>query len=391
MTITIIIFGFLFFVCISLIYKINKKYITILKDNILKEQKINDLINNINDKSKINDSLKTEFKNIASKILEEKNEIIINSNKISLENVMAPFKTKIDEFKNKIDKLHIYEAEKMSAFQKELEKLMILNKHVSEDANNLTNALKSENKIHGIWGEINLERIFEYIGMIKGINYTAQKQFKTNEGKNKIPDYIINLPEKKHVIIDVKTSLIAYTKYYNSQNETEKKHYLKEHSISMKRHVDNLVKKDYIELDSINKPEYVLMFVPIENAICLALMDNPNLISYAFTQNIVIVTPSTLLITLKTIKYIWHTKDQEKNVFEISKQGGYLYDKFITFIQTLVETEKKISEAKTKIHEAIKKLSNSDKKGDSILERAKKLKELGVITKKNLPKEFLDN
>jgi DNA recombination protein RmuC len=363
----------------------------VLKDNILKEQKINNLINDINDKSKINDSLKIEFKNIASKILEEKNEVIINSNKISLENVIAPFKTKIDEFKNKIDKLHIYEAEKMSAFQNELEKLMILNKHVSEDANNLTNALKSENKIHGIWGEINLERIFEYIGMIKGINYTSQKQFKTNEGKNKIPDYIINLPEKKHVIIDVKTSLVSYTKYYNSQNETEKKHYLREHSISMKRHVDNLIKKEYIELDSINKPEYILMFVPIENAISLALMDNPNLISYAFTQNIVIVTPSTLLITLKTIKHIWHTKDQEKNVFEISKQGGYLYDKFITFIQTLIETEKKISEAKTKIHEAIKKLSNSDKKGDSILERAKKLKELGVTTKKNLPKEFLDN
>jgi DNA recombination protein RmuC len=365
-----------------------KKYISILKDNAAKSQRICDLTENIDKQAQFHTKLKIEFENIASKVLEEKGTKIANFSKSSLENVMIPFKIKIDEFKNKIENLHVYEAEKMSGFQKELEKLMNLNRQLGEEASNLAGALKGENKVQGLWGELSIERIFEYVGMTEGINYVSQKQFKCDKNK-KIPDYIVNLPDEKRIIIDAKTSLVAYERYYNSQNKSDKKIYLKEHSLSIKKHIDELFEKDYLDLPELKQPEYILMFIPVEGAISLALMDRPDMLAYAFKKNIAIVTPSTLLATLKTIEHIWHQEYQKKNVLEIVRQGGGLYDKFVTFVQTLIEIDKKISEAKSKTKEAIKRLSLSDKKGDSLIERVQKLKDLGSPTKKELPKEFL--
>ncbi|MCA6073057.1 MAG: DNA recombination protein RmuC [Endomicrobium sp.] len=366
-----------------------RKYLSVSKDNATKEQKISNLTDTIANQTQLSNNIKIEFENIASKVLEGKNSKITDLNKISFESVVAPFKTKIDEFKNKVENLQIYEAEKMSGLQKELEKLVSLNKQVSEEANNLAGALKGENKLQGIWGELTLERIFEYAGMLKGVNYISQKQFKNTLDGTKIPDYVVNLPDDKHIVLDAKTSLSSYEKYYNSQNEDDKKIYLKEHVASVKKHIDELVDKDYANIENLNHPEYVLMFVPIDGAVSLALMEKPELIGYAFKKNIVIVTPSTLLATLKTIECIWHQEYQKKNVLEIAKQGGNLYDKFVTFVQTLIEADKKLSEAKDKTQEAIKRLSSSDKTGDSLIERAQKLKELGVSTKKEIPEELL--
>jgi DNA recombination protein RmuC len=362
------------------------KYMAVVKDNAAKEQKIKDLEENIG----INDSLKIEFENIASKVLEEKNAKITDLNKISLENVVAPFKVKIDEFKNKVENLQIYEAEKISGLQKELEKLINLNKQVSEEANNLAGALKGENKLQGIWGELTLERIFEYAGMIEGVHYNSQEQFK-EESRRKIPDYIVNLPDRKRIVVDAKTSLGAYEKYYNSQNEADKKIYLKEHSVSIKKHIDELVGKDYTNLQGLNHPEYILMFVPIEGAVSLAVADKPDLLGYAFKKSIIIVTPSTLLATLKTVEYIWRQENQKKNVLEIAKVGGNLYDKFVTFAEILLDVNRKITEAKDKTEEALKRLSSSDKKGDSLVARAQKLKELGSPTNKEIPKNLLND
>lgn len=365
-----------------------KKYIMLSKDIATKKQKIEDLMETLKNQENLNSSLKTQFENIASKVLEEKNAKIIDLNKLSLETIVLPFKIKIEEFKTKVDLLQVYEAEKMSNLQKELEKLLTLNNKLSKEANNLADALKGDSKLQGIWGELSLERIFEYVGMIEGVNYLSQKQFKDIDSK-KIPDYIVKLPEDKHIIIDAKTSLLAYEKYYNTQNELDKKTYLKEHSTSIKKHIDELASKDYTSLTDINQPEYVLMFVPIEGAVSLALQDKPELVSYAFKKNIAIVTPSTLLATLKTVEYIWRQEYQKKNVIEIAKQGGSLYDKFVTFAQTLLDADKKISEAKNKIEESIKRLSSSDKKGDSLIDRVQKLKELGASTKKDMPQELL--
>ncbi|GHT52828.1 DNA recombination protein RmuC [Endomicrobiia bacterium] len=387
MNILILVLVFLIGVVVG-IFLLIFKYIALSKDCAAKEQKISDLTDSINNQSQVNNSLKIEFENIASKILEEKNAKVADINKASLENIVAPFKIKIDEFKNKVENLQIYEAEKMSGLQKELEKLINLNKQVSEEANNLAGALKGENKFQGMWGELSLERIFEYVGMIEGVNYVSQKQFKNDDGK-KIPDYIVNLPNDKNIVMDAKTSLVAYEKYYNSQNESDKKVYLKEHSTSVKKHIDELVDKDYAGLEELNQPEYILMFVPIEGAISLALIDKPDIVAYAFKKNIIIVTPSTLLATLKTVEYMWRQEHQKKNVLEIARQGGNIYDKFVVFVQTLLEADKKISEAKSKIEEAKKRLSSSDKKGDSLIERAQKLKELGALTKKEMPEEML--
>lgn len=366
------------------------KYMAVVKDNVAKEQKIKDLEENIKRQLGINDSLKIEFENIASKVLEEKNAKITDLNKTSLENVVAPFKVKIDEFKNKVENLQIYEAEKISGLQKELEKLINLNKQVSEEANNLAGALKGENKLQGIWGELTLERIFEYAGMIEGVHYNSQEQFKEESGR-KIPDYIVNLPDRKRIVVDAKTSLGAYEKYYNSQNEADKKIYLKEHSVSIKKHIDELAEKDYANLQGLNQPEYVLMFVPIEGAVSLAVADKPDLVGYAFKKNIIIVTPSTLLATLKTVEYIWRQENQKKNVLEIAKVGGNLYDKFVTFAEILLDANRKITEAKDKTEEALKRLSSSDKKGDSLVARAQKLKELGSPTNKEIPKDLLND
>jgi DNA recombination protein RmuC len=366
------------------------KYMSVIKDNAAKEQKIKDLEENIKKQLSINDSLKIEFENIASKVLEEKNAKITDLNKTSLENVVAPFKVKIDEFKNKVENLQIYEAEKMSGLQKELEKLINLNKQVSEEANNLAGALKGENKLQGIWGELTLERIFEYAGMIESVHYNSQEQFKEESGR-KIPDYIVNLPDGKHIVVDAKTSLGAYEKYYNSQNEADKRIYLKEHSVSIKKHIDELEGKDYANLQGLNQPEYILMFVPIEGAVSLAVADKPDLVGYAFKKNIIIVTPSTLLATLKTVEYIWRQESQKKNVLEIAKVGGNLYDKFATFAEILLDVNRKIAEAKDKTEDALKRLSYSDKKGDSLVARAQKLKELGSPTKKEIPKDLLND
>lgn len=363
------------------------KYISLSKDNAAKSQKIYDLTENIEKQAQLGSNLKIEFENIAAKVLEEKNTKLVNSNKNSLESIISPLKEKIEEFKSKIGDFKNYETAQISGLQNELKNLMSLNNRLSEEANNLADALKGKSKIQGTWGELCIKRIFEYAGMTEGVDYESQKQFKIDNGK-KIPDYVVNLPNGKHIVIDAKTSLVAYEKYYNAQNEDDKKNYLKEHSASVKKHIDELSAKDYAGLPGLNQLEYALMFVPLDGAISLALDDKPDLIEYAFKKDIAIVTTSTLLFTLKTIQYIWQQEKQKENVLEIAKQGGSLHDNFATFIELLCAIDKKISEAQSKTKEAIKKLSASDKKGNSLIERVQKLKDLGSPTKKEIPEDF---
>jgi DNA recombination protein RmuC len=364
------------------------KCISLSKDNAAKAQKIYDLTENIEKQTQLSGKIKIEFENIAAKVLEEKNTKLMNSSKNSLEGIVSPLKEKIEEFKNKISDLKNYETAQISGLQNELKNLMSLNNRLSEEANNLADALKGKSKIQGTWGELCIKRIFEYAGMTEGVDYESQKQFKVDDGK-KIPDYIVKLPNGKHIVIDAKTSLVAYEKYYNTQNEDDKKNYLKEHSASVKKHIDELSAKDYAGLPGLNQLEYALMFVPLDGAISLALDDKPDLIEYAFKKDIAIVTTSTLLFTLKTIQYIWRQEKQKENVFEIAKQGGSLHDNFVTFVELLYAIDKKISEAQGKTKEAIKRLSASDKKGNSLIERVQKLKDLGSSTKKEISEDFL--
>ncbi len=366
------------------------KYLSVSKENSAKEQKISDLTESLNSHSRTQDMLKIEFENIASKVLDEKNSKISELNKQALENVVSPFKEKIDEFKTKVENIHLDEAKQREVLNAELKRLMELNKQVSEEANNLAEALKGESKIQGIWGEISIERIFEAAGMIKDIHYIAQQSIDTEDGK-KMPDYIVNLPEDKHIVIDSKTSLTAYEKYYNTQDEEEKKVFLKEHITSVKKHIDELAEKNYQNLPTLNQPDYVFMFIPLDPAAMLALTADPKISEYAFKKNIVIITPSSLMATMKTVAYIWRQENQKKNVLEIAKQGGLLYDRFVDFINVLAEADTFVGKAKSKTEDALKRLSNPERKGDSLIGRAEKLKELGSSVKKEIPKELLED
>jgi len=365
------------------------RFIAVSKENAAKEQKIKDLSEETEKQSKMQNALKIEFENIASKILEDKSSKFSDMNKRELDAVVAPFKEKIDEFKNKVESMHNAENQQRAVLNAELKRLMELNRQVSEEANNLAGALKGESKLQGIWGELNIERIFESAGMVNGVHYSAQQSIDTDEGR-RMPDYIVNLPEDKHIIIDSKTSLTAYEKYYNSEDEQGKAGFLKEHITSIKKHIEELSKKNYQDLPALNQPEYVLMFIPVDAASALAVKNSPEILDHAFSKNVVMVTPSTLMATMKTVAYIWRQENQKKNVLEIAKQGGLLYDKFVSFAQVIVEADKKMSEAKEKTEEAVKRLSDSDKKGDSLIERVQKLKELGASAKKDMPKELLN-
>ncbi|WP_052571369.1 DNA recombination protein RmuC [Endomicrobium proavitum] len=348
-----------------------------------KTQKIKDLQEDIQKRANLEESLKTEFENIASKVLEQKNSKISDLNKQALENVVSPFKEKIKEFQDKVEKIHNDQSQQQAVLNSELKRLMELNKQVSEEANNLAEALKGENKIQGNWGELNIERIFEAAGMLKGTHYEAQKSFADDNGR-KIPDYIVNLPEGKHIVVDSKTSLTAYEKYFNAENADDKKVFLKEHISSIKKHIDELSGKNYQDLEELNQPDYILMFVPVDAAAALAMREDSNLAEYAFKKHVVITTPSTFLATLKIISYMWRQENQKKNVLEIAKQGGLLYDRFVDFVQVLEDTDELIGKAKSKTEEAKRKLSNPDRKGDSLIGRAEKLKELGAPVKKQL-------
>ncbi|MDR0890964.1 MAG: DNA recombination protein RmuC [Endomicrobium sp.] len=361
-------------------------YKAVIKQNTIKKNTTEELINN---NIKQFESMKCSFENFASSILEAKSEKILNVNQNSLSNILTPIIIKLDEFKSAIDKYQIHEVEKISNLQVEINNLHKLNLQLSDDANNLANSLKGDNKLQGTWGELSLKRIFESIGLVEGIDYIAQKQFKDDLNEKKIPDYVINLPNKKHIIIDSKTSLNAYSKYYASNNEKEKIFYLKEHYLSIKKHIDELVTKDYVNILELNQAEYVLMFIPIDQAVSIILDNKTDIISYAYKKNIIIVTPSTLLITMKTIEYLRRKELQNKNVAEIVKQSGMLYDKFVTFTEILLEVDNKMLDAQNKLKDSIKRLSSSEKAGDSIISRVQKLKDLGSYTKKNIPNKLL--
>jgi len=265
-----------------------------------------------------------------------------------------------------------------------------LNKQVSEDANNLANALKGDNKLQGNWGETQLEAILERSGLLKGINWHKQEVFEDEAGQKKQPDYIIKMPEDKSLIIDSKVSLVAYERYYNAQDEEEKKKYLKEHVESVVGHVKGLGKKNYQDLYQINQPDYVLMFVPIEHALSLVIQENPRIKDDAEKQQIFFVTGAMLIPTLKLISYIWKQEKQKTNVLEIAKQGGLMYDKFVAFVEDLKTVGTSIEKAKDAHHEAMKKLVSSPKKADTLVKRAEKMKELGASTTKQISQEILD-
>ena len=328
----------------------------------------------------------TEFENLANKILEEKSSKFTLQNQENLKLILAPLQDKILHFEKKVEDTHKESIDYHAALRQQILGLKDLNEQMNKETINLTKALKGDNKMQGNWGELVLERVLEKSGLEKGREYDVQ-QTHTIEGQKRIPDVIVHLPEGKKMIIDSKVSLVAYEKYVNEEDEILKKTYLNEHILSLKKHVEQLSSKNYHTLYTIESPDFVLLFIPIESAFATALNHDNYLYNKAFEQNIVIVTPSTLLATLRTIDSIWSNQKQQQNAYEIARQAGALYDKFYGFISDMEKIGKKIDDAKNEYSQAMNKLV--DGKGN-LINSVQKLKKMGAKTNKSLPDNFLN-
>lgn len=336
---------------------------------------------------KIQEEAKLQFENLANKILEEKTLKFTEQNQQNLKNILNPLQEKITDFEKKVENTHKESIDYHAALRQQIIGLKDLNLQMSKETLNLTKALKGDSKIQGNWGELILERVLEKSGLEKGREYEIQKSFVTEEGNRVQPDVVISLPDGKKMVVDSKVSLTAYEKYINEDEEEQKSTFLKEHVNSLKRHVEQLGNKNYQHLYQMESPDFVLLFIPIEPAFAIALNEDAQLYNKAFEKNIVIVTPSTLLATLRTIDSMWTNQKQQENAVEIARQAGALYDKFDGFVTDLVKIGKKMDEAKTEYEGAMNKLV--DGKGN-LITSVQKLKIMGAKAKKSLPEAIIN-
>lgn len=328
-----------------------------------------------------------DFELVANKILEEKTNKFTDQNKKNLDAILSPLKEKITDFQKKVEDTNEKNVERSASLDKHLRMLHDLNKEITQETRTLTQALRGDSKAQGNWGEFQLEAILEKAGLQKEIHYTKETNLKTEDGANQRLDYIINLPDGKKLILDSKVSLTAYSKYHEAQDDTEKATYLKEHLLSVNSHLKVLGDKDYQKLHGINTPDYVLMFVANEPALTLALKEDMGLFDKALDKNIVLVSVSTLLATLRTISFIWKQDLQNKNAEEIATQAGNLYDKFVGFAEDLKKLGSQMETANKTYQAAMNKMSEGS---GNLVRRAEKLKKLGVNPSKNIDQKLLD-
>ena len=333
--------------------------------------------------NKIHTQFKDQFKVIANDILKENSKDFSESNNLLLQ----PLREKLKDFEETVRK-KMEEDLKTSQFLKnELNSLKDLNKQISEEAHNLTVALKGDNKTQGNWGELILEKVLEKSGLAKDTEYKAQVSLNNAEGDKIQPDFIVYLPENKHIIIDAKVSLVAYEAYVSEVDELKKASLLKEHIKSLKEHIKRLSEKDYPAALGIAAPDFVLMFVPIESSFSVAIKEDVELFNYGWDRNIVIVSPSTLLATLRTIASLWKQEKQSKNVIQIAEEAGKLYDKFVGFLDDFKALGTSLEKSQ-KIHsEALNKLSTGN---GNVIGKIEKLRELGLKTNKQIDKNLLE-
>ena len=328
-----------------------------------------------------------EFENLANKILEEKSNKFTEQNKENLKNILSPLQEKIHLFEKKVEDTHKESIDYHAALRQQILGLREMNEQMSRETLNLTKALKGDSKMQGNWGELILERVLEKSGLEKGREYEVQQSYTTEEGNRIQPDVVINLPDGKKMIVDSKVSLVAYERYVNEEDETLRIVHLKEHVSSIKRHVDQLSDKNYHDIYKMESPDFVLLFIPIEPAFAIALNEDTTLYNKAFERNIVIVTPSTLLATLRTIDSMWTNQKQQENAYEIARQAGALYDKFEGFVSDLIMVGKRMDEGKKAYEGAMNKLVNGR---GNIITSIEKLKKMGAKAKKALPENIVN-
>ena len=336
---------------------------------------------------KLQDQFTLQFKNLANDIFEEKSKRFTDQNKLNLDQLLKPLGQKLTDFEQKVEQSNKDNLERSAALKEQIVGLRELNKKMSEETENLTRALKGDTRLQGDWGEVILERILEDSGLRKDREYYTQESITTEAGRRLRPDVIIKLPDNKNLVIDAKSSLVAYERYVNAENEEEREKHLKEHLISVKAHIKNLAQKSYHQLFDNGSLDYVLMFVPIEAAFALIIERNPELYNEANNQNIVIVSPATLIATLRTVSSIWKHEYQNQNALEIARQGGALYDKFKAFVDDLVKVGQSLSSTKNTYDEAMKKLVTGK---DNLIRKTERLRELGAKATKNMDEKVLN-
>jgi len=336
---------------------------------------------------KLQEKFTKEFENLANKILDEKSSKFTEQNKENMKNILSPLQDKIQLFEKKVEDTHKESIDYHAALRQQILGLREMNIQMSKETLNLTKALKGDSKMQGNWGELILERVLEKSGLEKDREYFVQQSHINESGQRVFPDVVINLPDGKKMIVDSKVALTAYEKFINEEDDSLKNGYLKEHVTSIKRHVDQLGDKNYQDLYQIESPDFVLLFIPMEPAFALALNEDTTLYNKAFEKNIVIVTPSTLLATLRTIDSMWTNQKQQENAFEIARQAGALYDKFEGFVADLIKIGKKIDESKVEYQGAMNKLVDGS---GNLIKRVENLKKMGAKAQKSLPENIIN-
>ena len=332
-------------------------------------------------------ALKNQFSHLAQQTLEQKSVAFAKDNQRNIDALLAPLKAQLGDFKQQVQHSHDAETKQRHELKHEINGLKQLNQQMAQDAINLTKALKGDNKQQGNWGEVILERILQESGLRDGHEYQTQSQYKNDNGKAYRPDVIVHLPDEKDIIIDSKVSLISYERYFNSSNDIDAQLAIREHIQSLRSHIKDLGQKDYHQLNGIRSLDYVLLFIPIEPAFLLAIEHEPNLISYALDHNIMLVSPTNLLVALRTIHNLWRIDQQNKNAQIIAQKASKLYDKVRLFGDDLLTVSQHINKANQSVEQAIKKLSSG--KGN-VISQIQGFEQLGVEIKKPIASQLTD-
>ncbi|MFK7971429.1 MAG: DNA recombination protein RmuC [Bacteroidia bacterium] len=330
----------------------------------------------------LQERFKADFAVLANKIMQRNSAEFSQQHRTQLDGLLEPLKERLTAFEKQVQESYQQESRERFHLKKEIEQLVSLNHQMGLEARNLTKALKGDNKTQGNWGEMVLGRVLENSGLRKGEEYETQASFVNEEGARRQPDVLVRLPEDRHIVVDSKVSLKSYEALVSEEDEQVRQQHLVAHTQSVVQHIKGLSSKHYAELKGLRSPDFVLLFMPIEAAFSLAVQASPELFQQAWEQRIIVVSPTTLLATLRTVSSIWKLERQNRNAEEIARQGGLLYDKFVGFVEEMDKTGKHIDQASRSHENAMRKLR--DGRG-ALTTRAEKLRELGVRNAKNLP------